>query len=351
MSGGTVASAHVMGTIVTIEVVDTNNDPDAARSACAATCADAVARAFDWFHRVEACCSRFDPNSELRQACDQPGVPVTVSDMLFDLVAFAVAVADASHGAFDPTVGQRMQSLGFDRHYRSGLTAGAYLASSTPVSYRDVELDRGRSTITLRRPMVLDLGAVAKGLAVDLAARELAWFAGFAIDAGGDVCVAGHNQAGDPWSIGIRHPRRDRELVDVIHVSAGAVCTSGDYERAADDAGAGSHHIVDPRTDRSATAVASVTVVAPTAMLADALATAAFVLGPVEGIEWLERQGVDGLILTPALERYSTRGMPSDARASAVFPITQRPTDCHPRGDGRSGLGERHAVAGMAGRR
>ena len=94
-------------------------------------------------------------------------------------------------------------------------------------------------------------------------------------------------------------------------MSDAAVCTSGDYERTVPAADGGGHHILDPRSGASPDAVASVTVVAPTAMAADALATAAFVLGPREGLRLLERQGVEGLILTPALERYETRGMAS----------------------------------------
>jgi thiamine biosynthesis lipoprotein len=93
-------------------------------------------------------------------------------------------------------------------------------------------------------------------------------------------------------------------------VSNVAVCTSGDYERrSTNDEGRIEHHIIDPRTRASAAGAASVTVLASSAMVADALATAAFVLGPVDGLDLLERHGVDGLIITPALERFTTRGM------------------------------------------
>ena len=86
-----------------------------------------------------------------------------------------------------------------------------------------------------------------------------------------------------------------------------AVCTSGDYERRG-PTGEG-HHLIDPQSGASADAVASVTVIAPTAMVADALATAAFVLGPTRGLRFLEAQGVDGLIYSSALERYATSGL------------------------------------------
>ncbi len=93
----------------------------------------------------------------------QVGVPVRVSTILFEAVQFAWAVAEATEGAFDPTVGYAMESLGFNREYRTGQTIRTPLDSNSAVSYRDVRLDAERQTITLLRPLILDLGAVAKG--------------------------------------------------------------------------------------------------------------------------------------------------------------------------------------------
>jgi FAD:protein FMN transferase len=283
----------VMGTLVTIQVVR----PGAG---------DAIDRAFGWFHEIEARCTRFNPDSELMKLTGQPGVPVPASAILFEAVRFALLIAEESGGAFDPTIGHLMESRGFNREHRTGTAIHTAIPSGDPATYRDVELEPERRTITLHRPLTLDLGAVAKGLAIDTAARELASFQDFAIDAGGDLYLAGCNPHGLPWTVGIRHPRLEGELIASLHVSNQAVCTSGDYERPA-PAGEG-HHILDPRTGASPHAVASATVVAPGAMLADALATAAFVLGPEEGIPFLDRMGVQGLIVTPQLERYETRG-------------------------------------------
>jgi thiamine biosynthesis lipoprotein len=283
----------VMDTLVTIHVVRPGADA-------------AIERAFGWFHEIEERCTRFNQRSELMQLTAQAGAPVPVSAILYEAVRFALMVAEASGGAFDPTVGQRMEARGFNREHRTGEIVRTAIALDGDASYRDVELDPDRRTITLRRPLTLDLGAVAKGLAVDTAARELEPFKDFAIDAGGDLYLGGSNPQGAPWSVGIRHPRRDHELIDSLRVSNQAVCTSGDYERRTPGDG---HHILDPRTGASPHTVASATVVAPGAMLADALATAAFVLGPADGIELLNRMGVDGLIVTPGLERYETRGL------------------------------------------
>ena len=295
-------TAALMGTFVTIHVVGHEQD-----SIEAGQREQAVERAFEWFRRVEECCTRFEPSSELMHLTAQVGVPVRVSTLLYEAVQFALAVAEESGGAFDPTVGYAMETHGFNCEYRTGKIIETALDASRAVSYRDVRLDPEGKTITLLRPLILDLGAVAKGLAVDLAARELRTFMNFAINAGGDLYLGGCNPEGEPWSIGIRHPRSDHELIDSLRISDRAVCTSGDYERKSTNEEG--HHILNPRTGSSADQAASVTVIAPNAMLADALATAAFVLGPTDGIELFNRMRVDGLIITPELVRYETRGL------------------------------------------
>lgn len=277
-----------MGTLVSIDVVRPGSE-------------EAIERAFGWFFQIEACCTRFDPQSELMQLTAHIGEPVAASAILFESVKFALTVAEETGGAFDPTVGQRMEAGGFNREHRSGETIHTGITVDGDVTYRDVHIDPEQKAITLMRPLILDLGAVAKGLAIDMAARELQPFTDFSINAGGDLYLGGSNPEGAPWRIGIRHPRDDRELIASLQVSNQAVCTSGDYERG--------RHILDPRTHSQANSVASATVVAPGAMLADALATAAFVLGPIEGIALLERMGAEGLIVTPDLERYETRGL------------------------------------------
>ena len=303
MSGVHFHAEAVMGTVVTFEVLG-----DAADAAPPDSREEAVGRAVEWFRRIEQTCTRFDPQSELMQLSAHVGAPVPVSTLLFEAVQFALGVAQETGGAFDPTVGHRNEARGFNREFRHGRRVDSNVAvADEPASYRDVQLDPEARTITLHRPLVLDLGAVAKGLAIDLAARELRGHANFSIDAGGDLYLGGRNAADRPWSVGIRHPREPRQLIETLHVSDAAVCTSGDYERRRVD-GPG-HHILDPRTGASPAGVASATVIAPSAMVADALSTAAFVLGPADGLRLLERHGVEGVIFTHALERFATPGL------------------------------------------
>jgi thiamine biosynthesis lipoprotein len=294
-SAGVRRTTVAMDTFVTIHVPRVTTSIDTER---------AIERALEWFRAVELCCSRFDPESELGQLMRHVGKDVPVSPMLLEALRFALALAEETGGAFDPTVGHRMESLGFDRAYRTGVVVDATRPAVNNASYRDVHVDAERRSVRIDRPVVLDLGAVAKGLAVDLAARELAPFEHFAIDAGGDLYLAGERPAGGPWAVGIRDPRADDGLLEVVHVSDQAVCTSGDYERKS--LVASSHHLVDPRTGTAASGLASVTVIGCPAMLVDGLATAAFILGPDQGLALLERHGVGGVLVSPHLERWTT---------------------------------------------
>jgi thiamine biosynthesis lipoprotein len=297
-----VHSVALMDTVVTIEVV---GGDDAGR-------AGMVARAIGWFREIETRCSRFDPASEVSALAARIGEPVPVSPMLFEVARFALALAVETDGAFDPTIGAVQAARGFDIDWRTGATIKSHsspeyrAANSEHPSFHDVVLGPDSRTLTLARPLVLDLGAVAKGFAIDLAARELGAYRDFMIDAGGDVYAAGTNRHGEPWAVGVRHPRDAKALIDVVRVSDAAVCTSGDYERRVPGDSGGEHHILDPRTGRSPRDVASVTVIAPTAMLADGLSTAAFVLGADAGLRLLEAHGVRGIVITSSLARLTT---------------------------------------------
>ena len=287
-------TAIAMDTLITIEVVGVG----------AAEAERAVDRALGWFREVEARCTRFDPKSELRLLCAQPGRSIAVSPLLFRVVEFAVSVAEATGGAFDPTVGALLARTGFDRNYVTGVREPCPAESTRSVTYKAVILDGERHTIELGEPLVLDLGAIAKGFAIDLAMAELAEFESAAVEAGGDLRVRGMNAEGRSWRVGIRHPRHAGTLAEVVALSDAAICTSADDERVT----AGGHHIFEPQGQYSARGIASSTVIAPTAMAADAFATAALVLGPGAGIAFLEEQGVEGMLLTPALERVATVG-------------------------------------------
>lgn len=289
-----------MGTVVTMRVIGHSEGP-----AARAERDDAIQRAAGWFRTVEKACNRFDGSSELCRLSTQIGAPVTVTPLLSNTIHFALRLAELTDGAFDPTVGRRMEARSFDRSYLTGERISSGVPLDESVSFRDVETDAGASTVKLRRPLLLDLGALAKGLAVDLAARELAALSNFTIDAGGDLYVSGLDENDAPWLVGIRHPRDADATIASVRLTDAAVCTSGDYERRGTD---GQQHVMDPRTVEGVALAASVTVIAASAMVADGLSTAAMVIGHDQGLDLIESQGVDGLIITPDLQIHTTPG-------------------------------------------
>ena len=288
-------SRTYMDTIVTIQVP--RGDSAGVRAK--------VERAFGWFAEVERRCSRFDLDSELSRLCRMTGVPVLVSPLLSAAIEFAISVAVETDGAFDPTVGKALEERGFNRNHRTGAVVASDVRAAV-CSDRDVVLDRAKQTVMLKQPLVLDLGAVAKGLAIDLAASELAGLEGFLINAGGDLLVRGVNGEGNAWPIGIKDPFEPERLLSVLSVSNAAICTSGGYER---PAVGGGHHIISPVDGESPEELVGVTVVAESAMVADALSTAVFVLGREAGLALLRGQGVEGLVVDRSGTVTATEGI------------------------------------------
>jgi thiamine biosynthesis lipoprotein len=267
-----------------------------------------VEQAFDWFEAVETACSRFAPGSEVRDLAGKVGTPVTLSPILLAALTVAMQVAEHTDGAFDPTVGHELADAGFDRDYRTGdavpglseLVPG--LSDEDIGTIEDLHLDPAAGTVVLDRPLLLDLGAVAKGLAIDLAAQELLTLPGATIDAGGDAYLHGTDLAGRGWRTGIADPHRPGELITELTLSDMAIATSGDYARPGHLLG--KHQPADP--------LAGVTVLAPTALAADALSTAVLLLGTADGLALLgETEDVAALLVARTGELHLTSDWPA----------------------------------------
>lgn len=272
---------------------------------------DAFNVALKALRSVEEACSRFAADSELVRLVHAPiGRAVPASAILYQCMKFALEVAKWTEGRFDPTVGARMEQLGFKRHYLTGELITSEIKASEEATFRDIELDEENQAICLHRPLKLDLGAVAKGLAVDLAVRELTAFdfQGFVIDAGGDVYVSGRNEESELWHVGIRDPIHHAENVLMLHLTNAAVCTSGTYERKS-PIDAEAHHILNAHSKESARGLLSVTAIGPYAMMADALSTAAFLYPPNEAVSLLEHAVLEGVVITDDLGCQMSSGM------------------------------------------
>jgi thiamine biosynthesis lipoprotein len=268
---------------------------------------------FEAMERVESLMSDYDPDSPLsllnRTAHERW---VTPPEEVFGLIRRSLEIGRASDGAFDITVKPLLDIWRKARAESKPPDPSQVRAALDRVGYSLVELDVAGKRVHFQKPgMAVDLGGIAKGYALDKAAEALlaAKIDHALINAGGDVLtVGGKGEKG--WLIGIKDPRERNALLATLRVRGVAVVTSGDYERFFMYKGTRYHHILDPRTGYPAVGCRSVSVVGRQAALADALATAAFVMGPEKGLAFLEGwPGMEGLVVDDRGGKRVTSGL------------------------------------------
>ena len=241
--------------------------------------------------------------------CARTGEAVPVSPMLFEAVRFALAVADETGGAFDPTVGGAMVARGFDREHRSGVRAPAPCVDPG-ASYRDVRVDAGESTITLARPLVARSRRASPKASPSTWRRASSSPSATSRSTPAAICCC---------AAGTIAASRGRSASGIRAWTASSSKRSACPALPSARRGTTSvtDHLADPRSGATARQAASVTVVAPNAMLADALATAAFVLGPATGSPCSSAKASRGSS-TPATSSDSRRQVFRVARGSVA---------------------------------
>jgi thiamine biosynthesis lipoprotein len=208
---------------------------------------DAEHRARDVFDAWEARFSRFRPDSELERLNEAGSRAFEASPEMVTVVEAALRAARATDGLFDPLLGGRMRDLGYDRTFvelppdRPALPLDAWRSGA----WREIAVDTERGTVRLPAGQRLDLGGIAKGMAVDAALDALvsAGVPCAAVNAGGDLAVFGLPPGADAWTVAIEGPRET-----VVAVREGALATSSVLRRRWKVAGAERHHLLDPRT-------------------------------------------------------------------------------------------------------
>ena len=303
---GLVRGSHVversrvlMGTRVRLSVV--GGDRDAAAAAADATLGRMA--------ELEALLSRYRPGSEVWRL-NETGRVEAASDALLDVLRRAERVSRLGDGAFDVTI-QPVLDLYREQLARTGMlpSASSVEQAAARVDHRALRIS-GRSVALERPGMRVSLDGIGKGYVVDrgVAVLRERGFADVFVEAGGDLVAAGRRISGDPWRIGIRRPRPGLALQARFEACDRAVATSGDYMQPF-TGDYRHHHILDPRTGRSAPELASATVVAPDAATADALATLVMVLGPRRGRALLEDlPGCEGYLVAKDLGVTRTSG-------------------------------------------
>jgi thiamine biosynthesis lipoprotein len=294
-------TALVMGTLVEIKAY--GEDRDRLEGAIDAAFAEMV--------RLEQLFSSHLAESEISRLSAATG-PFAVSRETADLLALGIRMVRLSAGAFDLGLG-RLKDLWDISGENPQIPGEQALRRALQGTGPDALLLEGQQVRKQAPDLQIDLGGIAKGFIVDRAAELLlrAGVSSAAVNAGGDIRLLGDRQ-GQDWRIGIHHPRESGAILATLNLRNRAVVTSGDYERFFVRDGVRYHHLFDPQTGRPARGCQSVTVVAADAASADALATAAFVLGPHRGLDLLEQlPDVEGLLVTADGRRLATAGIES----------------------------------------
>ena len=230
--------------------------------------------------------------------------PVRVGTELRDVLETARQVSDWTNGKFDVTFGVMSGLWKFDYQNQDGTIPDhrEVVRRRSLINYRDLELDERNGTAFLRRHgMVVNLGGIGKGYAVDRARAILhdRGFRDFLIQFGGDM-YAGGREGDRPWKLGIQDPRGPaNRIFATVDVSDSTFSTSGDYARSFIKDGRRYHHILDPATGEPSQGCRSVTIMTATATIADGLSTGVFVLGPERGMALIEQlPDVEGIIVS-----------------------------------------------------
>lgn len=268
--------------------------------------------------RIDRACSRFRDDSDLGRVNRARGRETAVGPLLIEALETAVRAAGITGGDVDPTVGRAMGDLGYDRDF--ALVRGArpgVVVRITPVpGWRTIRIDRAAGTVTVPEGVALDLGATAKALAADRAAREIhdATGAGTLVGLGGDIALCGA-APGDGWPVRVADDHRDLGGDgETILLREGGLATSSTTVRRWAGAGGPRHHILDPgRAAPAAEVWRTASVAAATCVDANIASTAAIVRGHAAP-QWLAEAGLPARLVSPEGVVIHVAGWPEAGR-------------------------------------
>jgi len=295
-------TSYALGSSITMSVW--HRDEEAAEAALDA--------AFAELELVESVMSIYRTESQLSRL-NQESMLTQPHPHLVTVLEYATAMAKETNGSFDVTV-QPLWDLYHNAKKHNCLPNEAEVIQSRAlVDWRRLQITPSRIQLT-GEGTAITLNGIAQGFAADAAMAVLrrAGVAHALIDAG-EMNALGVKPDGSAFTVGIQHPRHDDAFVSMAKLQDRCLATSGDYQtRFSDDFA--HHHLFDPHTGHSPTELASVSIVAPTAMAADALSTAVFVLGAERGMDLVRRTpGTDALLVSKSGKITSTDGFPLNA--------------------------------------
>jgi FAD:protein FMN transferase len=262
-------------------------------------------------------CSRFREDSELSAVNAAAGSPVQVGPLLLEAVGAALRAAQLTDGDVDPTVGQALIALGYDRDFAEVAASPRRVRFAPVPGWRTIELDAQASTVRVPRGVTLDLGATAKALAADhaAAAAHAACGCGVVVSLGGDMAFDGEPPGEDGWRIRVTDDHRSDVTApgQWITLRSGGLATSSITTRSwCSDEGATVHHLIDPATGRSASSAwRTVSVAASSCLDANIASTAAIVRGE-EAVGWLSELKLPSRLVDTAGRARHVAGWPAE---------------------------------------
>jgi len=271
---------------------------------------------------IDRACSRFRPDSELTRVNSAGGRALPVGGVLLDALEAALRAARLTDGDVDPTVGEAVRVLGYDRDFAAVPATGRPLLRVAAVAgWREVRLDRDRGVVGVPAGVRLDLGATAKALAADRAAAGAAATAGCGVlvSLGGDIATAGEPPTGG-WAVRVTdwHAAGPDARGETVRIHGGALATSSTSVRRWTRGDEQLHHVVDPATGRPAAVVwRTVSVAAATCVDANTAATAAIVRGQ-RSPAWLRSLGLPARLVRPDGSLVRVGGWPEPEGATAA---------------------------------
>jgi len=254
----------------------------------------AIDAAIEEVRRIEYLLTTFSDLSQTSLINEHAGLsPVNVDEEVISLIERSVRISEITDGAFDITYGSIDKRLwNFDPGMTSLPDEATALESVGLIDYRNVILDKEKSTVFLKnKGMRIGFGGIGKGYAADMAKlvlQKLGIKSGI-VNAAGDLITWGTQASGHPWTVGIADPEQTNRPFSALKISDMAIATSGSYEKFVTINGKRYSHTIDPKTGLPVSGVKSVSIICPSAELADALATPVVVMGVKVGLELINQ--------------------------------------------------------------
>lgn len=274
----------IMGSTVEIQVRGVNS----------VTANKAIQSSFDEVKRLDTLFSTYMTGNPMWRLNNTDADEVIVDNEMFGMLKRCDEIWKMTGGAFDPAIGNLIEIIGFEKGSPKLPTKSQIDEALKKIGWKNIQLKEGNIVIK-PKSVKISFNAVVPGYAADKVANILSNFGikEYLINVGGEVFARGEN-----WKIGIQHPRKQNELLGAIKINGMGVSTSGDYEQYFKKDGKRYSHLINPLTGYPADECEAVTIIAKEALLADALSTGVFILGPVKGIELIEKlENVEGIIV------------------------------------------------------